>query len=1250
MKKHIYSFILLMFILLIVIPAHADLSSNLKVVKEINPATRKTTQETYVDSQGNPIVASDKGYASVSYTYNGSNLLTEISFLDADGQKVNSTEGYACVQYAYLQRNVIRTAYLDASGAAVTGPEGYAVQEIKRGNRGVAKETFEYDAEGKLQRRCATEYVDEKRSNLIKSQTWYDEENELTAGPEGYARVIYEYNKRKKSHVAYYKPDGSLFFNAKDGYAEMEEIYDKGVVKELHYYGEERQLIAGPKGFARATYSYAKGGDEILTMYYNADGSLFFTNKGYCGIKQLYKNKKVVDESYYVDEGVRGYSTDGYSRTTLQYTMWRTIGYQCYYNDKDNLMCPENIGYAKIKNIYNSRYLVRTEYYGVDNKLMLGPDGYAVVEHIIKNKLNVKDVFYDVDGKTVINGKDGYASIEYKYNDVKQCVGQTFFEAEGNSVQISGEADEVRLAWKGNQIIGESYWKDEEPVAGAKGYHEVRREYTTSGKINTEFYYDENGSLTLSADGYAGTEKLYNSKGREMTTLYYNEQGGLMLTPGKEYAYILTLPMQDKMALTEEEKEEVSEEEAEEEETTEDINEETEDIIASSITYIEYYGTDRKLMNLSTGYAYGIRETDAQGRIIRERYYDKDGNNAALKAGYDEYRQYYTEGKKPSRIEYYLNSKPALFNDNYAAIEREYDEKGNIAAEKYFNTDLAPAACKSGYEMIRKEYNEENRVCREYYFDHDGNPMVNLKKVYQTAYEYNETGKVILETYYDAYSEPMYCKDQYAGLEKIYNSKGEVTATLYYDTESNLMLTAGKEYAYIMTISGEKEDNAEESGKTIRVEYYGTDRKLMNLSAGYAWTERSIDDRGRITGEKYYDKDGNPAVINSGYDEYRQYYTNGVKPYRYEYYLNGKPVLLAAGYAAVERAYDDNGNIKEEKYYDASLEPTPCKFGYEMIRKEYNEQKQVVQEAYFDHNGAPMTNINGVYITAYEYNENGKAIREMYYDADGTPMLCPGGYAGIGRKYNSRDVALTKVYYDTNGQLMLTPGKEYAYMITVPAEERNQDNNTDNDNIQTVFVEYYGTDDELMNTSSGHAYIMRQTDAQGRVVREVYYDRDDQKVVRKSNYDEIRNVYSDDMKKPFRSEYYLNDQPTLIPEGYAAIEREYDENGNIIVERYFDTEFKPAPNNKGYETVKKEYNEDKKVIKETYYSHTGEAMVNNKGVYQTIYDYNEQGKVIRETYYDADGQTMGNINGYYMIEREYDGEGNKISETNYPIE
>ena len=164
MKKQYHSFYLMFFILLIVISAKAELSSNLQIVKEIAPVTKKTLSETYVDSQGNPVVASDKGYATITYKYNAMNMVKEKRFLDTEGNTVNCTDGYAYVEYEYYVRRVIHTAYFDATGNPANGPEGYSVRDVKHGERGIEKEAYEYDAEGNLLIHFVTEYVDEKHN------------------------------------------------------------------------------------------------------------------------------------------------------------------------------------------------------------------------------------------------------------------------------------------------------------------------------------------------------------------------------------------------------------------------------------------------------------------------------------------------------------------------------------------------------------------------------------------------------------------------------------------------------------------------------------------------------------------------------------------------------------------------------------------------------------------------------------------------------------------------------------------------------------------------------------------------------------------------------------------------------------------------------------------------------------------------------------------------------------------------------
>ena len=51
-----------------------------------------------------------------------------------------------------------------------------------------------------------------------------------------------------------------------------------------------------------------------------------------------------------------------------------------------------------------------------------------------------------------------------------------------------------------------------------------------------------------------------------------------------------------------------------------------------------------------------------------------------------------------------------------------------------------------------------------------------------------------------------------------------------------------------------------------------------------------------------------------------------------------------------------------------------------------------------------------------------------------------------------------------------------------------------------------------------------------------------------------------------------------LGDGYALIERDYDADGNVTPERYFDGAGEPVLRKQGYASVEKEYNECRKYV------------------------------------------------------------------------
>ena len=348
MKKTI---VLLLFILIIPFHVSAELSSNLDVKTVMNWQTKSLVdRKTYVDSKGNPVVPDDKGYATIKYTYKMRKIVRE-EFLDEHNKLVNCVDGYAYKVNLYSIENYLTGCeYHDVNGKLVNGPDGYASQKITYFH-GYHKSTWNYDAEGKpVGWHRVSEYKQySKKRFLVTSDTWYDPDGNLTAGPNGYARIENEYEGKTKSKVAYIAADGSLFYDKNARYAKMDSVYKNGKIQSTHYYGKNNELIAGPKGYAYIIYSYPKGYET--EKYYNADGTPYYNDQGVCGIGTIKKGNYQKEIFYYTGENQRGSCIDGYFKTQIYTNSRGKTTIQSYFDADGQLMIVERLGYAKCSTV-----------------------------------------------------------------------------------------------------------------------------------------------------------------------------------------------------------------------------------------------------------------------------------------------------------------------------------------------------------------------------------------------------------------------------------------------------------------------------------------------------------------------------------------------------------------------------------------------------------------------------------------------------------------------------------------------------------------------------------------------------------------------------------------------------------------------------------------------------------------------------------------------------------------------------------
>ena len=119
---------------------------------------------------------------------------------------------------------------------------------------------------------------------------------------------------------------------------------------------------------------------------------------------------------------------------------------------------------------------------------------------------------------------------------------------------------------------------------------------------------------------------------------------------------------------------------------------------------------------------------------------------------------------------------------------------------------------------------------------------------------------------------------------------------------------------------------------------------------------------------------------------------------------------------------------------------------------------------------------------------------------------------------------------------------------------------------------------------------------------------------------------------------YVNSKGVItvaLDKNYATVIKSYDQNGNCILEEYFDDHGRPAILPAGHSALRKEYNSNGKWISTTYLDGSLNPVVINRGYASVHRAYTKSDKVETEMYYDADGLPTLDNNKNFGVRHEY---------------
>ena len=119
---------------------------------------------------------------------------------------------------------------------------------------------------------------------------------------------------------------------------------------------------------------------------------------------------------------------------------------------------------------------------------------------------------------------------------------------------------------------------------------------------------------------------------------------------------------------------------------------------------------------------------------------------------------------------------------------------------------------------------------------------------------------------------------------------------------------------------------------------------------------------------------------------------------------------------------------------------------------------------------------------------------------------------------------------------------------------------------------------------------------------------------------------------------YVNSKGVItvaLDKNYASVIKTYDQEGNCILERYFDDHGRPALLSAGHSALRKEYNSNGQWISTTYLDGSLNPVVINRGYASVHRTYTKNNKVETEMYFDADGLPTLDNNKKFGVRHEY---------------
>ena len=567
----------------------------------------------------------------------------------------------------------------------------------------------------------------------------------------------------------------------------------------------------------------------------------------------------------------------------------------------------------------------------------------------------------------------------------------------------------------------------------------------------------------------------------------------------------------------------------------------------------------------SEGAAGCVITRDSQNRIVSMRYIDQARQEIATRKGIKGIQYTYDGAGNLASVT--MNPAPGV--DVPVVISRFTWENFNLVEEATYYSSGKRALNMHGCSYKKIEYDEKGNITEISCFDENDNPCVNIFGYSVEKLEYDDACRVVKITCFDIAGHPCMTNEGWSSVEHSYDSQGRLLKSSFYGENGKPCMSelgcAVIEYKY---------DNLNREFENI---YYDEFGKMCSRDKGSARITMGYDDVGNVVEIASYGDDGMlcSTPLLGGAAKFALKYDLRGNITEYQCYgENGKPVENPSlGFSRMELQYDARGNVTQYKMYDKDGGIIFLESDCVSVVNEYNDSCHLIRETYVDALGNPCA-IKGTNVASivYENNSLGLAVKTLFFDVNGKPCLNEDGVAGWFSEYDVYRNETKRSYFDLNGQ-PCSCNNGYAVVKIVTNSQKTRQN-----------LYYFDLNDEPTEDVNGVHCVKRVFNKMGVLVENAYYNKNDGETLQLirgeffAENGQITHAFNYPRDGSTASKEFFNELGQLVEihfcdaqgklvssqEGYAIIYREYNEQGRLKAEGYFDVNNKPCVNRDGH--------------------------------------------------------------------------------------